>query len=307
MISSIFGKTKPINLIFIGIFLFLYFWGVQLFVFHHALKGIEWLEKSGLCLLLILSALLVDFISKKNNLSRNNSYPILLYVLLLCMYPPILQSGKFVIANFFILLVIRRLMSLRTNLAIKQKLFDASLLVGLAFLWYQWSALFLVLVYIGVLFYDAKDYRNWLVPIVGGGMVLFFVLTYYFLTDNITGLIEIFTFRIEFNIDKYKNPSFSVPVITTLVIGFFALIGYLVNIKIRSAKAQKAMALVVVALTIGIGISVFSEDINVSELIFIAFPLAMVIANYLQTTKSKWLKEAVLWIFVLMPFLALVL
>ncbi|MCQ0112398.1 hypothetical protein SAMN04487906_0420 [Zhouia amylolytica] len=307
MISSIFGKTKPINFIFIGFFLFLYFWSVQFFVFDSAFKGTEWLEKFGLCLLLILSALLVDFISKKNDLSQSNSYPILLFVLLMCMYPPILKSSKFIIANFFVLLAVRRLMSLRTNMAIKQKLFDASLLIGFSFLWYQWSLLFVLLVYTGVLFYDAKDYRNWLVPVIGIGAVLFFVVTYYYITDNISGLIEVFTFHVEFNIQKYKYLSFSIPIVTTLIIGVFALLAYLVNIKIRSAKAQKAMALVVASLFIGLGISTFSEDVNVAELIFIAFPLAMIIANYLQITKVKWVKETVLWIFVLLPFLALVL
>lgn len=307
MISSIFGKTKPINFIFIAIFLFLYFWGVLFFLFDLAFSGMDFLKQLGIVVALLLSCFLVDFISKKNELSKSTTYPILLFTLLLCMYPQIFKSGNFILSNFFILMAIRRLLSLRNNHSIKQKLFDATLYIGIAFFWYQWSLIFIVLVYAAIVLYDAKDYKNWFVPLVGIGTILFLTLCYYVLTDNITAFISLFDFNVQYSVEKYKNASFSVPIVSTLIIGVIAIFSYLVNMKIRAANAQKAMALIVGALLLGIIISAFSEDVNVAELIFMAFPLAMIISNYLQIVSSEWWKEAVLWIFISLPFLALVL
>src|SRR6478672_5309285 len=151
MITTIFKKSTPINYSLVVILLLVFFF---LYQFQHTklpVNQTDTFQTVGIVLLLLASLFIANFIAKKNALTKNSSYTILFFVLLLLLFPLVLKNANLVVANFFILLAMRRLVSLQTLKAPKEKIFDASLWIFVASLFHFWAILFVVLVYISIL------------------------------------------------------------------------------------------------------------------------------------------------------------
>lgn len=307
MISSIFGNTKPINLVFLGVFLVFYYALVHVFILQTPFEVACVLSAAFFLGLLIATGFLVEFISKRNNLSRNNSFIPFFFVLVLCLYPLIFAGKGVIVANLLVLLAIRRLLNLQNNHNIKQKLFDATLLIAVAMLFYEWAVLYLLLVYAAIVIFTPNDHRNWLVPPVGVGAIAILVSTYYVFAENMDSFYEIFRFKVVFNFQKYKSAAYLLPSVFTLIIAGVSLFFYIVNLKSRPIQKQGGAVFIIATLATAVFVTFLSDDINAAELIFLAFPMAVVITYYVERLDNKWLKEGILWMFLLLPLLLLVL
>ncbi len=307
MISSIFGKTKPINFVFVFIYLFIFF--LISFFFYSGDNKTTWifLEKMIPLALLVFSVFLLDFISKKNNLSLNNSYLILLFVLFICVFPQVFFEINIALSNLFIFLATRKCLSLKSKIDVKRKIFDASFWVGIATLFSNWSILVLILVYLAILFYDAKNYKNWLAPIIALSAILSLVITYYILIDNIPAFKDQFNFKIKFTTSNIGNIGYLLPYVFIISVGLVSLVAFLMKIKTKTLKTQTSIFLMTILLIVGIAIAILSGDKNGAEFLFISFPMAVIVTNYIELISRKWLKESVLWIFFLLPIALLIL
>jgi len=177
MITSLFKKSTPINYSLVVLLLIIFFLLIQFHAESHLSSAFSMFNKISILAILLASFFIVNFIAKKNGLTKNSSYPILFFLLLLCLFPSIFKTPNLIFANFFLLLAYRRLASLQNLNAIKQKLFDASLWICVAALFHFWCILFLFLVYISIIFHASRDYRNWLIPFIA----LFTTLTIFIL------------------------------------------------------------------------------------------------------------------------------
>ena len=166
MITSIFKKSTPINYSLMGIMMVLFFFLYQFHATAISNSSIEIAKKAGILVILFASLFISNFIVKKNGLTKDSSYTILFYFIFLLFFPSVLNNINLLLANFFILLSMRRLVSLQTLKAPKEKIFDAALWIFVASLFHFWCILFLLLVYISIIFHVSRDYRNWLIPFV---------------------------------------------------------------------------------------------------------------------------------------------
>src|SRR5690606_23381322 len=82
------------------------------------------------------------------------------------LFPKTLNNPTLVISNFFILLALRRLISLQSLLTPKEKIFDASIWIFVAAIFHFWSILFILLVFVSIILHVSRDYRNWLLPYI---------------------------------------------------------------------------------------------------------------------------------------------
>src|SRR5690606_34814998 len=97
------------------------------------------LKVFSILIFIVFSVFLTNFICKKNGLTKDNTYAMLLFALVLTLFPNVFTNIKVIFANVFILLAIRRIISLKSYHNIKVKLFDASLLICVATIFYEWS------------------------------------------------------------------------------------------------------------------------------------------------------------------------
>jgi hypothetical protein len=94
MIASVFSKTRPFNYVIIGISLLLcyvlYSFSNQTITF--SAKGMTLLFVE--IVLLLISCALVNFISLKNTLTKNDNYAVLLFLIFLLFFPSTIQEYK---------------------------------------------------------------------------------------------------------------------------------------------------------------------------------------------------------------------
>jgi Family of unknown function (DUF6427) len=296
MITSVFKKSTPINYSFIGIMIILFFFVYQFqeTKWTNSLFGIA--EKIGLLLILFASVFLSNFIVKKNGLTKDSAFTILFYFLFLLFFPDILDNYNLIIANFFILLSMRRLISLQTLKAPKEKIFDASLWIFVASLFHFWAILFLIVVYISIIFHVSRDYRNWLIPFVALFVTSIIFIFYALLIDKMAVNDYLSANKIDLSIDyftnNYQNIAFSI--YTVFVIFFiFPAIFSLSNKPLNLQASHKK-----VLFSVLISIVIFVLSINKSNeiLIFTFLPMAIMATNLIEHLQNKMQQEIILFI-----------
>lgn len=302
MLSSFFSKSKPINLILVGLYILVFYLSSNYEGFFGSSPN-AFLREFAVLLLLLLSLFLINFISGKNELTGKNSYKIVLFGGFLCMFPAALENDEIIVANLFVLLALRRIVSLRSQRDVIKKIFDASLWICIASLFYFWSILFLVLVYAGVLLHVANKLRNWLVPVVGLAAVFSIATSIDLLLTN-----SFFTFsqwfqESNFDFTNYRSLQILLPVAFLFALTAWATFFYLGIIQKASANYKSSLFLILFFVFLALTVAIFAPDKNSSELLFFLAPLALVVTNYFQTMKDKWFKEILLFIIILLPIL----
>ena len=142
MITSVFKKSTPLNFALVVILMLVFFSMHQIQDLSWLSSGFLILKKGATFIILLASVLLIDFIARRNALSKESSYTIFFYFLFLLFFSSVFDNINLIISNFFILLALRRLISLQSLKASKEKIFDASLWIFLATLFHFWSTLF---------------------------------------------------------------------------------------------------------------------------------------------------------------------
>jgi hypothetical protein len=204
-----------------------------------------------------------------------------------------------IISNFFLLLALRRLISLQSLITPKEKIFDASFWIFAATLFHFWSILYIVLVFVSIVFHAARDYRNWIIPFIAFfGVAVIYTMAIFmtgrgFINEVNEGVSVSFDFTYFENI--YQN--IALAVYSSFVVLFGAT--QLVTVSSRPLNLQSSYKKVIFSFFIGVAIYVLSDEKNNSFLAFTFAPLAILGANYLESQENKWFRESILGIFVL--------
>ena len=298
MITSVFKKSTPINLIFV-VFLMLVFFLIYQF------QDLSWtnsviliLKKTGLFFLLLASVFLTDFIAKKNGLSKDSSYTMFFYLLFLLFFPSVLKNTNLIASNFLVLLALRRLISLQSLKASKEKIFDASLWIFLASLFHFWSILFILLVFISIIFHVSRDYRNWALPFiaffVAGILSLFFSMILYQNAFEFINTNVIMNFKIDYFTNNYQNAALSI--YATVVLFFF--VSMAISFSNRPQVLLTSFKKIIGFFFIAVLIFIISPNKSNDLLLFTMAPLAIMATSHIEIKQLKLKQEMVLLVLI---------
>lgn len=290
MITTIFSKTRPFNYILIALLLTLCFlsYGFSQDLF---LNLNNTLVSTASFLLISCSILVASFIAIKNNLTKNNTYTILFCFLFIIMFPQIFGNITLVFSNFLILLALRRLAAVQSLKNINQKIFDASMFVFIAAVFEFWTIIFIVLVFVIILFFAARDYRNWIVPFIAlaATTILFVSFALQFdkslLNDFFTEMV-IYT-DISYFSNMFQNVAFS----------FYVTISLLFVINLILTYTKKPLALqslyrfIILTYIIAIIVFVIIPNKQNSFLVFTFAPFAIMASNFFENIETNWIAE----------------
>ena len=303
MLYSIFSKSKPINFVILSSLLFI------LFVANNALLQTAtriWVLLVGL-LVLLFGVFLVDFICKKNNLTKNNTLAPLLFILFIASFPHIFIDIKAMISGILVLIAIRRMISLRTQNNIVQKVFDASFWILVASLFNEWALLFFAALYGIVLIYKISALRSFLTPLVACIVVGILCFTYAYALDKMYLFEEVFQFSIDRGFLQSVQTSQIVTMgILTLITAVAVLYYFIKTQKQKGVKRETSFS-VLLLLLISLIVTVLGTKENSRSLVFMAFPASVVYANLLQRLPKRWMQEALIIVSMTVPVTMLVL
>ena len=300
MITSVFGKSKPINFILCSGIILSYFVIYLLSGGNEFDVGMLTLQIPVLFLLLF-SLFMIDFIVKKNDLTQQNDYTLLIVTLFIGFFPDIFEHVTIVCIHVLILLAFRRIISLQSLHSVKQKLLDASIYITLALLFDSWIVLYMLIIYISILLYVSNDYRNWLVPFVGIFSIICIYLTYNYITDQSILANQIFNFdvKIEYPMENYKRIA-----LHSLITLLFCVNLVIFFLKIKTYSSQKRISFLLINVLFFIGITyvLFAKNSTYNTEILLLFPLGISTANVLENIENKRVGNILLILLMIVSF-----
>ncbi|TLP80766.1 DUF6427 family protein [Maribacter sp. ACAM166] len=306
MISSIFDKTKPVNFIILLVFLFLFYWSVQFYLFDYTFSEIELASSIAVLVTLLFSVFVVDFVVKRNKLTGSNSYAILYFTLLFVIFPESLGDSDAIFTSFFLLLAMRRLLSIKSLKNIKLKIFDAGLWICVSSIFYEWAILYLILVFVAIYIYEPKNIRNWLIILSVG--ICFFMILYgtLVLLDETSFLNNHYHFTVDFNslfpIKWWSNIKLTLYALFNIGLGFW------IFIHLNKAGMGKfvVMRLIGLSFIIGLVVNILVTSENTNAVIITFFPSVVYIVNYLESVKKPKFLELILILSIVVPILVFI-
>ena len=294
MITSVFKKSTLLNNTLVVVLSLIFFFMYQSRDLFTTIFSYGFSKTAMLVLLLLTSFFLVNFTVKKNNLTKNSSYTILFFLLFLLVFPSIFNNLNLLLANFFLLLAFRRLISLQTLKAPKEKIFDASIWIFIASLFHFWVILFILLVYISIFFHVSRDFRNWLLPFVAffATVIIFLFSALAFDKTWITHIIN--QTKTNFQLDYFTNNYQNIAISFFVVIALYFLLSLVFSLPNKPLILQASFKKMIFGLLIGLTVFLISPDKNNEMLVFTFMPLSVMCTTNIEYSQSKMYQEIVL-------------
>ncbi|AGC76501.1 hypothetical protein LX97_01164 [Nonlabens dokdonensis] len=285
MLSSFFRTSKPIHFI-ITFLMVLFATGYYIITHPYLGWGYVWIPITA-----GLSIGLFHFIAIKNEFISNNSYGIWLYSCLLILVILYSTSEYSFLAYLFLLLALRRILSMRTGKQMTRKIFDASLWIAVACIFYSWSTIFFTIVFLSITIHAFKNLKYWAVPFVAIStiLILTFTIDQYFTTN----LWRDFFSELNDNLD-YTNIKFSSDLVFYSSLAFLCLIAsvaMLLSFPNISLSARSRFS--VLGFT---GLCVVAEFILTGTALLTIPIISIFLTRLLQEQEHKVFRESVLWI-----------
>jgi len=286
MLTSLFRKSTPVNYALVVL-------AATVFYFVYKIRHSESSTLAGTIALLavfLLSLFITNFIVKKNSISRDSVYTILFYLLFTLCFPGLFNRPNLLLANFSLILAIRRLVSMHSFKATKEKIFDASFWICLAALFHFWCILFLGLVFISILFHVSRDYRNWVLPFLAIFCVGSAFMLYALVFDP--ARIDFLIARAHYNIsiDYFTDPRQRIALSVYASLAFLFLFWMLATLSNRPLITQSAYKKIIASFAIAVIIYVISPNKSNDMLVFTIAPLS-VMATAAVEYKQERLRE----------------
>lgn len=310
MLTSFFGKSRPINYILVSIAIIIGYF-LRLLTAQELTLGLGSLGSNGVVIfLMVFAVLLLDFIIRKNNVTKNNNFVILLFVLFVLLVPQVYNAPKLILANIFVLLATRRILSLTTEKNTVKKIFDATMYITLASFCYGWAILFFVVLYPAIINKTKFNITYVFIPIVGFLGITSIAVAYQFVvTDSYSWLYQWIPGR-DFDLSAYCDTKLLIT--TVLLLGLLLWMGIVRLSKLGSlSKKERPSAITILLIAIiSVGIVLAKAQKNGSELFFVFAPIAAVTSNFIESRTSKtrrMFSDVFLWslfvLVVILPFI----
>lgn len=315
MLTSFFGKSAPINYVLVGAFIFIgYFFG--------ALSGSEFIINYSLAFentifigLFIFSMLLLDFVIRKNSLTRQNTFAIVFFASFMVMLPVVFFARDIFLANFFILLAMRRIMSLRSGTNTEKKILDASIYITVASFFAFYSFILVVALVLALLRTPNASYKHLLIPIIGFFAIFSINTSIQFLFNGDFSWFYNWHQSASFDFSAYHSPVIFIPVAVLGAFLIWTVTHRLQHLSQVPLKDRPNYRLLIIIVACAAFIIILSPEKTGAELLFIFAPLSIMITNYMETLSTSesvsqkfefWFKESLLWLVLVLAVVMLV-
>ena len=251
-------------------------------------------------LVFILSLLIAmgfnNLISEKGVLKYNTVLPATVMI----VFVSIFSFSPVWLAVFTILFFLNKLLCLYQKERPYAVLFDAAFLLGISVLIYPPSIFLFPLIYISNITYSAVGWRNYIIPVLGFITPLLIISSYLFFIDTLPMYVEHYL-----RILSLCLPSISITISESI---FFLLLAILFLsafkelaqwITLKSLRSRKAFIVFVAYLLFSFfGFFTLGTD-GLQHLLFLAFPIAAILGNYLLFARKWWWYEVLFALFLL--------
>ncbi len=301
MLANFFHKSSFQNsVILIGLLLLHYFF--QLYLNSNTYLNAIW----NLSFIILIS-LFQQFINTKNNLSISNATNFLLFISIFCLFPKSMLETNILAANYFLLLAFRRIYSIKNEQNVREKIFDSAIWISIAILFNPWNGLFFILLYTSLFLFNKLNAQHATLPLLGFITILFLSYTYFYITNGIQLFNDYLYINANLEFSPYNNFKLLIPISLIVTISLWIFL-FKTNKVIRTNNEFRLLNyLIVIHFLLASIIVLFHPNKNGSEFLYLAFPIAILVSNYMQKINEKWFLEILYYSFILLPIILLAL
>lgn len=178
-----------------------------LFTAFDHLFPFQWLNKLVAMTLIFMSAMVLNMVINREDIFERPTFlPALIYVLLMSAFRDYQQLHPLILANFFLILALRRLFQIRRAEDARAQFFDAGLFIGMATLFYPHYIFLYLLAVITVLVLRPFVLKEYIVGLLGLILPILLLLFYHFMVDAVESFPELYQ-----NQTKYTRSMLVVP------------------------------------------------------------------------------------------------
>jgi hypothetical protein len=302
MFTSFFKKSTPFNYTIVCTAALIVFFLSQPAVIDAPNLLAAILSLLGRLILVFALLFTLNFVLKKNNLCRDSSFGILFYLFFLMIFPKTLADTNLLLAAFFIVLAIRRVISMHSQKSIREKVFDASMWIFVASAFHFWCISFIALVFISVLFHVSRDYRNWFLPFLAlfGVASAFGFISLAFAPHLIDNIYQ--RSAIDFKLDYFTDQSQNIALSVYTSIAIFFLFSLLLTLSARPLVVQSAYKKIIASFFLGLFVFIISPNKSNELLIFSFAPLAAMATAHIELPQHTIRREFAFVVFTVAAF-----
>src|SRR5690606_7440062 len=132
MLTSFFGKSKPINFLAVAVFMAVFYLIANAGTLFSNFNPGTLALKTGVLIAFVLSTTALYLIATKNDLTNRTAYTNLIFAAFSVSFISILRDNQAIAANLFVLISLRRVISLKSQKDIQMKIFDATFWICIA-------------------------------------------------------------------------------------------------------------------------------------------------------------------------------
>ncbi|MFC2109074.1 DUF6427 family protein [Bacteroidota bacterium] len=303
MLANFFEKTKPLNSIVLGgLFCLIYF----IIVLSSENLGVTVffiLKLFGFLLLHFLFLLLSGQNFIKFGVTKNNLYAPFIMILSYGMFPNALQMDLSAFVILLIVLFYGRITSFINKDNLVGKIFDSSLVLGLAIPFFNLAIFYALVLFVAVIIFSNHAIRKFIISFVGFVVPSLFFFAYCFVTDTMSFFYEQYQFILIPSYELFEGSQVSLVVLGSLLL--VSLFTNFVRIIAISNHYRLHYIITLTMLVVGVLILCLNPVKSDSLFLFLFIPISLMVSQFVESISKIWLKEACLGGLLLFSFLNL--
>jgi len=257
-------------------------------------------------LFITISYAITKFIISKNSLSKKNSYGLICLFVSICLMLEINFSYKIAISAFFLLLALRRMLSLRSPININKKVFDTSFWLLISSFFYPSTLIFFTLLIITLVLYAHLNLKNILIIIFSTISALSInYLASFLYSYNIDLNIFIESYLLDFNkinFTYYFDTKTNLLILSFLLFLLLFFLSYIWSSFIKTNERRRSTSLIIL---ISICSFLIIDPLKQTSYIFLLFPYVVLISKFFENSKQSIFDSLIITALLITPFLSL--
>lgn len=252
------------------------------------IKSIPLLQRFLLGIIIFWQCMLMNkMMIKEKIISIKSFYPALFYFLLISISPNIIYVNPTIISLIFLILSLRKILSIYLNKNAYKKIFESAFLISLAGLIHAPFLIFIPIVWIGMSIFSQIEWRQWILSVIAiicPWYIMFSISEFYSIEHS--SLDSSFLFLFKEGIKYSLNLG---DLLCLIIYGFIcsvALIELIIRLKQKNIKARKSYILLLWMIPLSLIYFLVSDDFFYMKIIVFCIPFSAAISNYILYNKS---------------------
>jgi hypothetical protein len=251
--------------------------------------------------LIFIQALLFNLILNKYNILGKPTYlPALFFILSASVLSPFLTLSPALVANFFLLYSLNKLLASYKQPDAITLLFDIGLAIGLASILYFPLIVLMLWAWLCLIILRPFYWREWLSPLIAFLLIHFFLAVFYYYNEQLSLMAQLWEpLYSPIKTIIYLQPGYYLALLPLSVVLLLALVQLRLNFFKTFVLVRKTFIILLLLAFVLLFSFYLNPHFEIANFILLAIPSAILCAYYFLNASLKWIYETLFFSIIL--------